>query len=319
MCSSISRLAFALLLFAAPAAHADSAADLETARLLFREGNELRDKGDLRAALNKYKAAHAMVYTPITGLEVGRTHLALGELVEAREAFLAVGRLPVRAQESKNAAAARVEADRLADAIGPRIPTLRIEIVGVEPGVAPTLSIDDQSLSSYSPGEPRKMNPGPHHLAVRAPGMVDATAEVTLAEREEKSVTLRLAPIAKSKPAKEAAPVATVVHRTSPLVYVGFGVATAAVVTGAVTGILAYSRAQSLDCPSHACGPSQYDDLHATHTFGTISTVSFIVAGASATLGVVGLLSPRIVETKAGVSAHLNVGLGTFALTGTFL
>jgi hypothetical protein len=324
-------LSFALF---ATSAHADNAGDLETARMLLHEGNDLRAKGDLRAALAKYVAAHAIVYTPITGLEVGRTHLLLGELVEAREALLAVGRIPVKAQESQNATAARIEADRLANELEPRIPTLRLVIEGLPPSATPTLVLDGQTLPIASVGEPRKLNPGKHHVVAKAEGMKEASTDTTLAEGESRSVTLKLEPAmattsstttsttSSSESASRVDRPTGTTSSTPPLVYVGFGIAAAGVVVGGVTGVLALSKGSTLKdaCPDAHCGPSQQDALHDARALGTVSTISFVVAGAGATLGVIGLLTKPSATPPptTGVSARLTVGLGTIGLVGSF-
>jgi hypothetical protein len=87
-----------------------SAADLAQARQLFNQGLGLRDKGDAVGAIEKLRAANAVAATPITGIELGRTYASAGRLVEAREALLAVGRLPVAPQETARSAAARADA-----------------------------------------------------------------------------------------------------------------------------------------------------------------------------------------------------------------
>src|SRR3954462_3241663 len=78
---------------ASPAFAQRSAADIETARQLYNQGVDMRDKGDLRGALEKLKAAHALGNTPITGVELCKTHAALAQPVEAREVCLGVGRI----------------------------------------------------------------------------------------------------------------------------------------------------------------------------------------------------------------------------------
>jgi hypothetical protein len=322
----LSTTAFALVVSVVPSLRADSASDLETARLLLREGNELRAKGDLRGALAKYEAAHGIVFTPITGLEVGRTHMLLGELVEAREAFLMVGRIPVKAQESANASAARAEADRLSNEIDRRIPTLTIVVAGAASGVTPTVVLDGQSIPAVSIGGPRKINPGKHHVVAKADGMKDATADATLAEGEAQSITLTLVPWEPSStttytgsPA-DGPSATTGERRTSPLVYIGFGIAAVGTIAGTVTGVMTLSKASSLkdSCPDDHCGPSQQDALRDTRTLGTISTISFVVAGAGAALGIIGLVASPTAEPKTGVSAHVTVGFGTVGLAGSF-
>lgn len=81
-------------------AQARSAADIAQARELFNDGIDRREKGDVAGAIEKLRAAHALAATPITGMELGRTYLAMGRLVEAREVFLGVGRLAVAPQET---------------------------------------------------------------------------------------------------------------------------------------------------------------------------------------------------------------------------
>ncbi len=63
-----------------------STADIAQARTLYNQGKELRERGDTAKALEKLKAAHALAGTPLTGLELGRTYMMLGQLLEAREA-----------------------------------------------------------------------------------------------------------------------------------------------------------------------------------------------------------------------------------------
>jgi hypothetical protein len=295
---------------------ADVASDLESARLYLQQGNHLRETGDLRGALAKYKAAQALAYTPITGLEVGRTHLALGELVEAREVFLAVGRIPVKAQESQNAASARIEADRLARETEPRIPTLTIAFEGMKKDATPAVTFDGHAIP-FSPSIMRRVNPGAHSIRATTSGAKDASLDVQLGEGESRAVTLRFEPVEAAAPVKapdretpKTAPVES--SRTSPLVVAGFGLSAGALVVGAVTGVMTLSKRAALadECPGGLCGPQHQDDLRRAKTFATISTISFGVAAAGAVLGVVGVFDSK--------RAHVGVGLGTVTFSGVF-
>src|SRR5687767_13536494 len=103
-----------LSLFAAGPARAQrTAADLESARQLYNQGIGLRDAGDLRGALEKFRAAHALGNTPVTGIELCRTHAAMRQPVEAREICLGVARIPPTAQETQKSQDARSEAVRI--------------------------------------------------------------------------------------------------------------------------------------------------------------------------------------------------------------
>jgi hypothetical protein len=62
-----------------------------------------------------------------------------------------------------------------------------------------------------------------------------------------------------------------------------FAVAGAGVGIGLVSGYFALRAKGDLEdtCPGNVCGPAQYDDLDRARVFGTVSTVSFIVAGVA--------------------------------------
>ncbi len=80
---------------------------------------------------------------------------------------------------------------------------------------------------------------------------------------------------------------------TSPLVYVGFGVAAVGVVVGSVSGWMSISKASSAKehCVGNACTPEARDDLDASLTLATVSDVSFGAALVGAAVGVVALVS----------------------------
>ena len=166
---------------AAPAAaraepSAPSAADLETARDLFRQGKELRAKGDLAGALEKLKAAHAYAQTPITAVELGRTHVARGELVAAREGVPSVARMRGQPDESENAGAARRAAAETADELRGRLATVEVEAAEGD-----AVTLDGAPAQIVGGVATRKVNPGKRDVVVRR-GDVVARMAVTLAE-----------------------------------------------------------------------------------------------------------------------------------------
>src|SRR5260221_7276029 len=90
--------------------HTPTAQELETARSLYKEGKALRARGDLRGALEKLRAAHALGNTPVTGIELARTYATAGKLVDAREVCLGIARTAVASDETEKSAEARAEA-----------------------------------------------------------------------------------------------------------------------------------------------------------------------------------------------------------------
>jgi len=147
---------------------APSAADLESARELFKEGRELRQAGDIKHALERFKAAHAYGQTPVTALELGRTHIQLGELIEGREVLLSVARMKVQPDETDKSAAARSEAADLAEDAKKRIPTVTVKLTGVASDSAAQLLVDGSAVPIVGLTGIRKVNPGKHAIVARA-------------------------------------------------------------------------------------------------------------------------------------------------------
>lgn len=333
---------------------APSAADMESARQLFKQGKDLRDKGDLAGARDKLKAAHALGQTPITGLELGKTHVMLHELVEAREAFLSVGRIPVASDETKKSADARVECDKLAADLKVKIPTVKVTLVGVPKGKKPKVTVDEEEIPFVALTEPRAVNPGKHVIVAKVTGAPDARAEIEVIEGENKAISLYVkAPKPKpEEPAEEeeeeqpepakkppvvatpppppppppaptpkpAEPAPSSGGGTSILVPIGFIVAGVGLVAGGATGGLALAKAKDVKaaCPNGVCSADNKAALDETKTLATVSNISFGVMGVGAVIGIVGL----VIGKGSGEPTHAHVqpyvGLGTFGLTGAF-
>ncbi len=322
--------AAALLLFSLPV-HAQSASDLESARDLYKQARELRTKGDLKAALEKFKGANALAATPITALELGRTYMQLGQLLEAREAFLSVSRLKVQSDESERSAAARTEAGELAEHVRPKIPSL---VVRVPTGA--TLTVDGLTVPPDAVGLPRKLNPGAHEVSARMGEGAEDKKSVTLKEGESAEVTLAPkgdAPSVPSGPSVGAGdarivspPVAgapkegggTSLH---PLVWIGSGVAVAGVAFGTVAGIVTLSKKSTISdlCQGTRCAPSAESAVSSGRTWATLSTLSFIVGGAGAAAAVVGLFLPTPSKSKvAAALSRVDVGPRWLGVRGSF-
>lgn len=317
-------IGLALSLGSAPARADDaSLGDKAAARDLFTDGVALREKGDLAGALVKFKGAYSLWPSATTGLELGRTHMQLGELIEARERLLETVKLPKKPGETSASQNAREEAQKLADSLAQRIPTLVFKLSGA-PGVKVTL--DGRELPNETLGSPRKVNPGKHTVVARAAGSADLNIEVAVEEGQTREVPLVFAMPAKTitpEPTPPPAPVVdTAPSHTSPLVYVGFGVAGVGIVVGSVTGALAMSSASSLksSCTDGRCPPAAHDDVDAYQRWGTISTISFIAAGVGAAVGIYGLLSSPVSGPRKEAHAHVTpwIGVGSAGLAGAF-
>lgn len=287
-----------------------SAADKETARHLYQTGVERYRAEDYHGALEAFRAADRIMGVPTTGLELGRTQATLGLLVEARDRLLQVTRYPISSGEPAPFAQARQEAARLAADLADRIPSIQVQLQGPEgplpADVEPTVKVDEAVIPPDLLGVPRRLNPGEHLVSVHADGYRAETRTITLAERDQRVASIRLVPNGgadrtgdggqdagdptvgdEPSGAGEPSPV-----QLSPLVWIGFGVGAAGLLTGTIAGGVALSEASSLDeqCPDGRCSPAQQDDLDAANRIGHVSTAGFVVGGVGVAAGIVGLL-----------------------------
>lgn len=275
-----------------------SAADLESARQLYNQGIELRDKGDLPGAREKFRAAHALGNTPVTGIELCKVHASLNQPVEAREICLGVARIPPLAQETTRSRDARLEAGRIAESQRDRISGVRVNVTGVPEGREATVAVDGAPVPSAALSEPRAVNPGEHVVTARVGDGPEATARVETRPGETREVSLVVeapptTPAASEERAAEkpaSAPDRRLRKKpANVLATVSFVAAGAAGLGGLVTAGLALSAKGSLkgDCPDRQCPEDQWDELDRARTMGDVSTVLFVVTGVALGTGIV--------------------------------
>jgi hypothetical protein len=290
-----------------------SPAQKETARALVEAGRTKRTSGDLRGALADFKAAHAIMSVPTTGLEVGRAEEQLGMLVEARDTLLEVARLPADRRDPAAFERAREQAKSMAEAIAKRIPSVRLVITGVPPGATPEVALDGVDLKTETLGAPLKMNPGKHRI-IGSVGGSARVIDVELDEGADREIQLDLGAATPVGPRP----------RTNPMVFIGFSLAGAGLIAGGVTGALAMRSYASVSvrCPNGVCPPDTHEDLRSGKALGTASTISFIVAGVGAAAGVVGLFLPLkgSPAPASGGSDNVSiwVGAGSAGVRGAF-
>jgi hypothetical protein len=280
-------LLFACSLLTLPAFGAPTAAEKETARSLMKSARDKRKGGDLQGALKDFSAARAIMNVTTTGLEVGKTQLELGLLVEARDTLLEVTRLPEQPGEPKPIREARVAAKELAAEILPRIPSARIEIPGSPDLSGVVFTVDGVKLVRESVGVPLKLNPG-DHVAVARRGEGEQKAAFRLKEGESKSVTLDVSAL----PPLPKPPPPPLLQRFHPIVPIGVLSAGVAAIGGGIMGGVALAMRDSIvpRCVDSRCPPETWSDIDTAHGVGTASTVMFAVAGACALGAGAGLL-----------------------------
>jgi hypothetical protein len=318
----------ALALLAGHAQAEPTPQDKDAARKLVFEGRDLKKDGRTREALEKLRAAHAIMNVPTTGIEVAQALADLGLLVEARDAMLDVSRMPAKPGEPVPYGQARDEARHAVDDLGARIPSVRFTVTGAP---SATVVLDGTAIDPSVLALPHKLNPGEHGVVATAAGFAEQKIKVELAERDAKSVIIAMqrseagAPVAAPAPPAPAAPPAMpdvdVKKQPSPsrnaLVYGGFGAAIVGVVVGSVTGVMSLAKTSSVKdrCAGDRCPESLHDDLASARTFATISDVAFVVAALGGAAGVIGLVvAPKDSRRSA---AHLVVGPSAIGIAGT--
>jgi hypothetical protein len=317
-----------------------SPADRETARGLLQDGDKAMASGDTKAALKAYEGAHALLGLPATAMAVVKAHVALGQLVEARDVALSVGKIPKVAGEKPANVAARKEAEKVAEDLATRIPSLQVE---VSPSSATaTVEVDGAALPPAAATAARKLNPGKHTVRVTASGMKAFESTVDLKERDAQRLTASLEPAgagdttsaslgvtSNPKPGESgsATPNSNLAGPrkveppppsdgdgggVSPLVPVGFSIAGAGLITGVVAGVVSMTQVSSAKddhgctdvCPASERAALEAD-LDPARTTAWVSDIGFIVAGAGAALGVVGLV---VTLTDSGAPETGKVG-----------
>lgn len=276
-------IALAVLAVAVPAAAAPSPADVESARALYVLGKELRDRGDLAESFEHFRAAHALVATPITALELGRAYALLGKPLEARAVLSGIERMPVAPDESKKAAASREEARAFGEELAALIPSLLVKIE-CPAGAEPVVTIDGARIAREALAVPRKVNPG-RHTIVASVGETQRKEEVTLDERESRTVSFDLrgaAATASHTSRSESNAGASASHR-GPWLTIALGAAATSAVVGAGSGVFAWTMAGDLkdSCVDGRCPPEVHDELSQVKTASAISTVAFVVTAVA--------------------------------------
>jgi hypothetical protein len=327
--TSSKRFALALFLVSGVAQAQRSAQDIESARQLYNQGIELRDKGDLQGALEKLRAAHALGNTPLTGIELCRTHAALHQPVEAREVCLGVSRIPPLAQETPRSQEARAEATKIAEAEKGKIAGLRIKVTGAPAGAEPIVMVDNAKVPPAALGEPRAVNPGAHQVSARVGSGVETKATIETKEGETRDVELIVRP---PDPGTVAAEPHHEAPRGSPppkeekkekkvnsLATVGLGIGVTGVLIGSIAGLVAIGKESSLEdkCVSKLCGEDLHDDLDSARNWAGVSTAAFIIAGVAFGAALISYAASPSASARTKPKS-LNIAFGGTGFHGSF-
>ncbi len=300
----------------APKAEEPSAGDLATARAALREGQALREKGDLDGSLARLVTAWELVQTPVTGFELGKAQMLKGRILQAHEMFLKVDRMPLAVEESERSANARSEAARLAKDLEPRLPSLRLRLT-LPPGATAKVLVDDDEVPVT--GEtPRRVDPGTHVVVAKAGDGPEQKVTVSVAEGETKDVLLAPQWVPPKPPVKGTS--TFVVKTTNSLVFVGFAGASASLVLAGVSTLLSIDNTNRAEarCGTTYCPPDVLrDDANVARFWGAMAIASTISTAVFLSVGIVASSFPDR-QKIGGVAVTPAIGPGGAGVIGRF-
>lgn len=309
-----------------------SAADISSARALGQEGVKLADAGNCAEAIDKLARSEKLYHAPTTLTRLGECQIQTGKLVDGTESLNRVVRESLAPNAPPAYRSAQERAQKLLETTKPKIAKLKIAVAGPA-DVTWAVTVDGAPVPLANLNMNRPTDPGEHVVEATAPGYKTARAKITLTEGATDSVALTLEPDPNApKPKPE--PVAkgevtrtdtsTKKAETTPAApnrvpaYVALGVGVAGVAVGSIFGLMATSKESDLDsaCPNKQCGPEQQDDIDTGKTFGTVSTVGFIVGGVGLVAGAaLYILAGPSRSTTAKKPGTPYVGVNTVGLT----
>jgi len=280
-----------VLAIVAPSAPAQAqpsdARQLDAARALANAGLDLFNAGRHEEALERFRGAERIHHAPPHVLYIARSLLALGRLVEARDAYRSLAEETIDPGAPPVFASARQEAIEELEELRPRIAHVTIEVEGE----GASLAIDGRPVTA-APGQPFDVDPGDHRVTASKAGMEDQEQNLSLGEGE--STTLRFAiPDGAISPEDDGGDAATSGGSSlvGPIVLLSVG--GAGLILGGVMGGLAFGKRNALEaaCPNPASCPIENRDLEDDgRTFGHVSTAGFVVGGVAAAAGLTWLL-----------------------------
>ena len=306
-----------------------TAAEVAATRELGKKAVSLFNSGKYRDSLDHWARVEKLVgVKPTTSLWKARCYEKLGKLVEASESYRKATRqkldkpMPIHIKASEQAHSERT-------ALLPRVPKVTLQIKASE-GLEVTL--DGKPLKTALLGIPMPINPGKHKVVV-AGSTVAGEREFAIAEREQKTIAVKLRTVAASatpagpSPSPSAAPAAPATGPDTGVSGLKVG-GWIAVATGAIglgmgvaTAIMAANKESELNelCPNGSCPPEHHAERDAYYDLRTMFTAGFIAGGVVAAGGVVMLLlapSSKPAPQKASIEPMLWPG--GFGVRGKF-
>lgn len=179
------------------AVFAQTAEELSEARAAFQRGIELEQAKNWGEALKMFRQVGQVKMTPQVRYHIALCEENLGKLVAALGGYeLALA----DAESVGDGVSFRQEVEASIEELRARIP--KVIIRRGEGAEAAAIELDGVQLGESSVGVEVPLDPGPHALMASAPGYVDYSDTLDVAEEETRTVTINMEPL----PAESAVP-----------------------------------------------------------------------------------------------------------------
>jgi hypothetical protein len=164
------------------------------ARSVATEGAKAFSEGRFKDAVELFGKAESVMHAPPHLLFLARSHVKLGQLVRAREAYLKILKETLAANSPKAFRDAQTAAETEVREVEPKIASLTIRIEGGAGASDVAVMVDGVALPSVLIGLAQPIDPGTHRIEAGATGLRAPSEPVTLGEGEKKDVVLKLEP-----------------------------------------------------------------------------------------------------------------------------
>lgn len=326
---TIGALALAAALSVTPARAGDPAA----AEVLFRQGRQLLDSGQVDAACDKFRDSQALDPSSGTLLNLAACHLKQEKTSTAWAEFLAAARLA----RSQGKRAHEEEATRQASALESELSYLTLKVASPVSGLE--VRRDGELVQPSLFGTRVPIDPGPHTVTASAPGYESQELSAHVAKARDEAIVsvpaltkLRTTSTPPPPSAVESLPPhpdeaqpARAHGSNSTLGWVVVGSGAGALIAGGVFGVLALSTNKDADkrCPSHQDCDSQTISLqHRRDTQALIADIGVGVGLAAIGVGSWIILSQPKRETgsvqQLRATATVLPGGGGLTMSGKF-
>ncbi len=313
---TIAALPIAVLLFASSSI-AQTQDNAAVAQQRYSRGVERFEAADFNAALDEFRAAHALSGSPNAQLFVARTLAQLGDDARAAAAYeLAIHEAEDGGVTNARYADTRTAAQTELAQLEPRIGRVIIRVENM-PGDA-RVHVGDRDIPHEWLGVAVAYAPGPLHLEIAAANRVPESRDVVVhaGERQEVDITLQDPP---PPPPIVVTPRARPASRT-PVLRIAWitsgGVALAGLVTFTTLAIVTNGHYQTLRarCADAPCPDDAAADVALGRTLQTWTDVSLGITAAAAVTGAVLFVADR----RSSARVRIGVGPASIGVAGAF-